>query len=213
MHGFGAVQREENEPAFHAPWERAVFAMLLGSTRRRVFNGDEMRRAIESMGQAEYLQTSYYEHWLAALETLLPEKGAFTTEDLDGRIRALAENPEAVFSARPQAEGDAMAVSTAAGTPPSDELRPRFGSGDAVVARNVHPAGHTRLPRYVRGKRGTVTALRGLQTFPDMNAHGLGRVKQPVYSVRFEGQELWGDSTEPRESLYIDLWESYLQPA
>jgi nitrile hydratase len=89
---------------------------------------------------------------------------------------------------------------------------PRFSVGDRVRARNVHPTGHTRLPRYARGKRGTINQVRGVYVFPDTHAHGLGEQPQPLYTVQFDGRELWGDSSEAREAVHIDLWESYLEP-
>jgi nitrile hydratase len=83
-----------------------------------------------------------------------------------------------------------------------------------VVTRNVHPTGHTRLPRYARGKQGVIHRLQGVQTLPDTNAHGLGEQPEPVYNVLFDGRELWGDSAEAggNQVLSIDLWESYLEP-
>jgi nitrile hydratase len=80
------------------------------------------------------------------------------------------------------------------------------------MTRNSHPTGHTRLPRYARGKRGRIHEVRGFFVFPDTHAHGHGEQAQPMYTVAFEGEELWGASTEPRERVYIDLWESYLEP-
>ncbi len=85
--------------------------------------------------------------------------------------------------------------------------------GDAVLTRTMHPSGHTRLPRYARGKRGVIDAWRGCHVFPDTNAHGLGEQPQHVYSVRFDASELWGEAAEPSQRVYLDLWESYLQPA
>jgi nitrile hydratase len=89
---------------------------------------------------------------------------------------------------------------------------PRFAAGQAVVTRNVHPTGHTRLPRYARGKRGAVATHRGCHVFPDTNAHGLGEQPQHVYSVRFTARELWGEAADPNPHVYLDLWESYLLP-
>lgn len=90
---------------------------------------------------------------------------------------------------------------------------PGFAPGDAVRARNLHPAGHTRLPRYVRGRRGTVIATRGTWVFPDAHAHGRGEDPQHVYTVRFEGRELWGDGGEPGLAVHVDCFEPYLEPA
>jgi nitrile hydratase len=90
---------------------------------------------------------------------------------------------------------------------------PRFRAGQAVRARTMHPAGHTRLPRYARGKRGTIQRIRGIHVFPDTNAHGLGENPQHLYSVRFAARELWGESASAHDSVYIDMWEAYLEPA
>jgi nitrile hydratase len=76
----------------------------------------------------------------------------------------------------------------------------------------MHPRGHTRLPRYARGKRGLVHLVHGVHVFPDAHAQGLGESPQPLYSVRFEARELWGDAGEPNQSVHLDLWESYLEP-
>ena len=89
---------------------------------------------------------------------------------------------------------------------------PRFVPGDPVRTRAMHPHGHTRLPRYARGKRGVVHCCHGIHVFPDTNAHGEGEQPQPLYSVRFDARELWGESAEPNQAVHIDLWESYLLP-
>ena len=88
---------------------------------------------------------------------------------------------------------------------------PRFKTGQRVRARNIHPAGHTRLPRYARGKTGTIVRDHGVFVFPDTNAHFLGEKPQHVYSVRFTARELWGPQTPPRDAVYVDLWEDYLE--
>ncbi|MGH8218220.1 MAG: SH3-like domain-containing protein [Steroidobacteraceae bacterium] len=88
---------------------------------------------------------------------------------------------------------------------------PRFKVGGRVIARNMHPTGHTRLPRYVRGKRGTVQRHHGGFVFPGTRAHGLGDQPQHLYSVRFEARELWGEGAAEHDGIYLDLWESYLQ--
>ena len=89
----------------------------------------------------------------------------------------------------------------------------KFKPGDAVVARNMHPLGHTRIPRYVRGRRGIIDRDHGVFVFPDSNAELAGETPQHVYSVRFTARELWGDSASARDVLYLDLWDDYLNPA
>jgi nitrile hydratase len=93
------------------------------------------------------------------------------------------------------------------------ENAPRFQPGQAVRMRNIHPTGHTRLPRYVRGHVGSIEAVRGGFVFPDTNAHGAGENPQIVYTVVFAGRELWGEDADPTLSVSVDAWESYLEPA
>ncbi|MGH2458726.1 MAG: nitrile hydratase subunit beta [Chloroflexota bacterium] len=210
MHGFGPIEREENEPRFHEAWEGVVFAITqIVRNTHHLFNVDEFRRGIETMDPAEYLPASYYERWLRSIALNLIEKGAISADELERRVEELAGQSESM--PRETAVRGA-AVPAPVDDRPTDAPPPRFAAGDRVVARNLHPRGHTRLPRYVRGKRGVVDRARGAQVFPDTNAHGLGRHPQSVYSVRFTGRELWGESAEASETLYIDLWESYLEP-
>jgi nitrile hydratase subunit beta len=209
MHGFGPIEREENEPVFHAEWEGHVLAM---NRLLNMYNIDEFRYGIERMNPADYLRASYYERWLATVEYNLIKAGVVRPEELSERTALLRENPDAE-----QPRGGSMpetAPASVAGSGEHEaEITPRFSPGDAVIARNVHPTGHTRQPRYVRGKRGVVHRVLGVEIFPDTNAHGLGENPQPLYSVRFEARELWGESAEPRQVVYVDLWEPYLEPA
>ena len=215
MQGFGPVEREENEPTFHAAWEAAVLAIQHACRARGLFNIDEFRHGIERMAPAHYLRATYYEKWLEGVTRLLVEKGAVGAEELATRRVFFEEKP------------DAPAAATLSGSAPprgasnprwaQDFIRetgaaPRFAPGDAVRTREMHPHGHTRLPRYARGKRGVVHCCHGIHVFPDTNAHGQGEQPQPLYSVRFDARELWGESAEPNQTVHIDLWESYLLP-
>jgi nitrile hydratase subunit beta len=210
MHGFGPIVREEDEPLFHAPWEGRVRAMVTLTRERGYYNIDAFRHGIERMTPAHYLRAPYFERWLASMEANLIEHGFLSGDELDGRTEHFRQHPEVTILH----SGD-----VAPGREESDEdSHPqvpgsRFAIGDAVVTRNVHPYGHTRLPRYARGKRGMIERLHGAQIFPDTNAHGLGENPQPLYAVRFDARELWGESAEPRQTVSIDLWESYLEPA
>ena len=91
MDGLGPINPEQNEPVFHDDWERRVFAMFISAFAGGHFNVDQFRHSIERMDPAHYLETSYYEHWLHALETLLTENGALTREELAARKDALAK--------------------------------------------------------------------------------------------------------------------------
>src|SRR5215213_9527785 len=70
---------------------------------------------------------------------------------------------------------------------------PVFAVGQAVRARTVNPTGHTRLPRYARGKQGVVQRRHGAHVLPDANAQGEGERPEHLYSVMFSGRELWGE--------------------
>jgi nitrile hydratase subunit beta len=214
MHGFGPVAREEHEPVFHAPWEGTVYAINRMAMGTGLYNIDEMRHGIERLPPAQYLGSTYYERWLATIERNLVEKGVLSADEIEARLAALQAHPDA---APPRREDPALVERVLRGARAAFQREPtgepRFHAGDAVVARNIHPKGHTRLPRYARGKRGTISYYHGFYIFPDTHAHGRGEAPQPVYSVCFEARELWADAAEPRQGVYLDLWESYLEPA
>jgi nitrile hydratase beta subunit len=217
MHGFGPVRRGESGSPLHAPWMGRVHAMMMALVRgRHTFNLDEMRRAIESIPPSQYLASTYYERWLAALQLLLVEKGRLTAHEIGALSTRLAQESEPL---QPLKRRDDPALAEAIlgemrrpPEPSREPANPSFRPGDRVVAKNQHVTGHTRLPRYVRGKQGVVHQVHGVYDLPDTNAHGRGAHPQPVYSVRFAAQELWGDAASPSDSVYIDLWESYLDP-
>ncbi|MEQ8661955.1 MAG: nitrile hydratase subunit beta, partial [Gammaproteobacteria bacterium] len=174
---FGPVVREADEPVFHDDWERRTFAlmMLSGAALGPV---DSYRHAIERMDPLRYLATTYYEHWLAGMERLVEERRLAdappATQTLDADVL------DAVVAGGISAERD------------GGDFSPRFAPGDAVVAKNLNPTGHTRLPRYVRGRQGVIVAIHGNHVFPDTSAHLAGENPQPLYSVRFTARELWG---------------------
>ncbi len=209
MHGLGPIEVERNEPVFHAEWEATAFALNLASGFLGKWNIDISRFAREQMPAAEYLATTYYEHWLWGLRKLLVEKGLVTAKELetgqpeakakDARVLRLAEVTEALRNRR-AARLD-------------DEVASKFKPGDRVVARNINPTGHTRLPRYVRGRQGVIDRDHGVFIFADTNAMGLGKKPQHVYSVRFTARELWGAEASARDSVYVDLWDDHLDAA
>lgn len=215
MHGFGRVEREENEPVFHSDWERRVYAISRAMGYAGISNIDEGRHAIERMDPADYLASSYYERWLDGRSRLLLEKGVITARELEDRQAYFAEHPDAsapaaVKESPPPTPAEQMV--TGAGYVREPTGSPRFAPGERVVTRVMQPKGHTRLPRYARGKRGVIEHHHGTHVFPDTHAHGLGEQPQPLYSVRFEATELWGEAAEPNQTVNLDLWERYLLP-
>lgn len=216
MDGFGPVREEANEPVFHEPWEARVFGMTL--LRAGVPNPptlDAGRHRLECLPPAQYLSSTYYERWLAGQEALLLEAGTLTREAVDAKVAQFAADPTLPM---PRREDPAFAAEIRRivrdGRPVTRAIKakPRFAVGDRVVTRNLHPHGHTRMPRYTRNKRAVIVAHHGAHVFPDTNAHGLGENPQHLYTVRISARELWGDSAEPNECVLIDLWESYLAP-
>jgi nitrile hydratase len=211
MHGMGPVEAEENEPVFHETWEGRVFALTRGLGAWGKWSIDESRHVLEQILPAEYLRMSYYEKWLVRIPQLSSRHGLVAQEEAEtGKPTPGSEKLTPVLTPERVA---------ASFTRRGNYMRPeagaiaRFQPGDEIRARNVHPIGHTRLPRYVRGKRGTIARQHGIFVFPDANAHHQGEQPQHLYSVRFSAQELWGDAASPKDSIYLDLWESYLEHA
>jgi len=212
MHGFGPVVREQDEPVFHSEWEKRVFAMTLTAMGRRVCNVDEFRRSIERMPPARYLAATYYEKWLHALESLLVEKGALTAEELLSGHAAASAPAKATGPLDGGSGGGVESFDDSAVKLRFDKrFKPRFRAGERVVARNLNPSHHTRLPRYARGKRGVIRYDQGVFVFPDTHAHGQGAKPQHVYTVAFEAKELWGADHNDRAPVYLDCWEDYLE--
>ena len=209
--GFGPVAPETNEPVFHAGWEKRALGVTLTAGAMGHWNIDESRHARESLHPADYYGSSYYEIWIKALEVLLQRHEVVTQNDLAGG--------QAVDPARPPKRGvlkaaDVPAVLARGGPCNRAVATPaRFAAGDRVRTKNFNPQGHTRLPRYARNKVGVVEAVREGFVFPDSNAHGAGENPEWVYTVVFDGPEIWGEGSDPTLSVSIDAWESYLEPA
>lgn len=208
LHGLGAILPEPEGSPFHAAWEARVHAMSLASPTRA--NIDAGRHQREKIPGPEYLAMCYYERWFRGLSELLVFHGLATPEEL-------ASGKAAPGSARhtPLLRAEMVEPSlTRQGSYVREiEARPLFAPGDTVRARTINPQGHTRLPRYVRGRGGVVTALHGAHVFPDSHAHGKGEDPRPLYTVRFAARDLWGEAANPRDSVSLDLWEPYLERA
>jgi nitrile hydratase beta subunit len=216
MHGFGAVEPEPDEPMFHAAWERRAFALTLAMGAWRRWNLDMSRSIREQMPPAEYLATTYYEHWMFGLERLLVDKGLLTRDEIE-RVRrgeiAPDGAPAEIQDGALRRDHVARVVHNARGARLDDRVPPAFHVGQAVRARNIHPLGHTRLPRYCRGRSGVIAIDHGVFIFPDTHAAEQGSKPQHVYSVRFTARELWGPDASPRDCVHVDLWDDYLEAA
>ena len=153
---------------------------------------------------------SYYERWHARLVELLIKGGMVTRAEVESGKPAPGspkENPAMNM------RNVSSAFAPANPARPNAGVSPRFSAGQRVRARNIHPAHHTRLPRYARGKQGIIHRDHGIFIFPDTNAHFAGEHPQHVYSVRFAARELWGEQVSARDSVYIDMWDDHLELA
>jgi len=206
--GFGPVAPETDEPVFHAAWERRALGVTLATGAFGAWTIDESRHARECLHPATYYSASYYEIWIRALETLLERHGFVSTDELEaGHKLWPGVKPKRVL------HKDDVAAVLARGAPCNREVgaQPKFKAGDRVRTINEHTHGHTRLPRYARGKTGVIEAVREGFVFPDTNAHGKGENPQRVYTVCFDGRDLWGQGADPALTVSIDAWESYLE--
>jgi nitrile hydratase len=210
MHGFGPVVPEPNEPPFHAPWEKRAFALTLAMGMPGGWNLDMSRFARESMPPAEYLASSYYEIWIAGLQTLMQQRGLISKEEIEqGHAQGAAKPVARILTA-----ADVEQVLYRGGPTGRDtKTSARFAKGDRVRMKNINPPTHTRLPRYVRGHLGTIDLVHGAHVFADSHARGEGENPQWLYTVRFDGRELWGADADPTVSVSVDAWEPYLEPA
>ena len=208
MDGFGKVEPEPNEPPFHAAWEGRVMAMQRAMGYAGAWNIDMSRAAQEELPPQVYLSVSYYKRWALGIERSLLTRGLADADELakghslhPGKPLQRKLTPDVV---------DAIMVRGKVGRPAAAPAR--FAPGDRVRAKNIHPKTHTRLPRYARGHAGTVERVQGCHVFPDTVAIGAGENPQWLYTVSFDGRELWGPDTDPTVTVSIEAFEPYLEP-
>ncbi|MBF9043688.1 nitrile hydratase subunit beta [Rhodobacterales bacterium HKCCE4037] len=210
MMGFGPVVPEVDEPKFHAEWEARVMGMVIALGAAGQWNLDQSRFARESLPPAEYMASPYYAIWLKAVTKLLLARGMVTEVELtEGRAMT-----EPVPVKRTLSAADVPGALAKGG--PVDrpaETQPRFTAGGKVHTINIHPDGHTRLPRYARDKTGVIERIHGHHVYPDTNARGEGEHPCWLYKVSFAARDLWGERAHPSDRVTLDLWEPYLRPA
>ena len=209
MHGMGPIQVEKDEPVFHEPWEARTYVLTRAIAAWRRWNIDTGRYHIEVIPPDQYLRMSYYEKWFVRLVELLVKTGLITRTEAETGKPA----PGSMKLTPPLTADKVMAAALNRNIPSSHDpsVSPQFKVGQRVRARNINPTGHTRLPRYARGKLGKITHDHGVHNFPDTSAHGLGAKRQHLYSVRFAARELWGDQASAHDFVYLDMWDDYLE--
>ena len=206
--GFGPVQPEDEDVRFHAAWEPAALAIVLAMGATGSWNIDMNRAARETL--PAYLRLSYYQIWLAALEKLMLERGQLHADELAAGHML---HPPVPLARVLHAQQVASVLAAGSPTLRPDARAPRFAPGDRVRTRAQAVPHHTRLPGYARGKVGTIARLHGCHVFADVHAQGRGEDPQPLYTVVFDGAELWGPDAEAGLRVSIDAWESYLDSA
>ncbi len=209
MHGFGKVEPEPDEPVFHAPWEGRTMALNRALGYTGIWTIDQTRYGIERLPPDVYLNSSYYKKWAVRLENLLVEKGLVGADELKAG-RAL--RPGTPLKRTLAAADVPNTLSRGSYTRPAQGPA-RFKPGDQVRTKNIHPQTHTRLPRYARDRVGVIEAIRGCHVFPDTAALGKGDDPQWLYTVLFDGRELWGKDSDPTLKVSIEAFEPYLDPA
>lgn len=212
MQGFGRVMPEPDEPLFHAPWESRAMAVTVAMGATGQWNIDLARSARESLPPSVYLASSYYEIWIRALEQLMLSRGMVTARELaSGQLQEPPSPVARVWRL------DTVDAALAAGTPTERHANTpaRFAVGQFVRARNLHPQGHTRLPRYVRGHKGQVVMVHGAHVYPDSHVDKalapFNTQAEWLYTVVFDGPELWGEGADPQVQVSVDAWEPYLE--
>ena len=208
MHGFGPVEPEPDEPVFHADWEKRVLAMQRAMGATRLWTIDGGRASLENLPPLDYLASSYYRRWFLGLERRVVAHGLVGEDEIAAR-RALRPG---IRLNRKMTAADANAPRSGSFERPAPGPA-RFTAGERVRTANLNPPTHTRLPRYARGKTGTVEAVRGCHVFPDSAAIGAGDNPQWLYTVVFSARELWGDEADPTVTVSIEAFEPYLVPA
>jgi nitrile hydratase len=208
--GMGPVEYEKDEPVFHAQWEARVYVLTRALRALRKWSLDTDRYALELMPPLDYFRMSYYERWFHRLETQVVQYSLVSAEEL--KSGHADPGPPKATPVMTLATSDRW-LSRGIASSDDPKVRPLFKVQQRVRARNINPTGHTRLPRYARGKIGVIVRDHGVYLFPDTNAHFQGEKRQHVYSVRFAARELWGEHASPRDSVHLDMWDDYLERA
>ena len=209
MQGFGKVEPEADEPVFHAAWEGRCLALNRATGALGLWVIDEQRVSVEELPPDVYLTTSYYGRWALGLEHRMIQRGVAGADEIAaGHALHAATPPARQFTA-----ADVPRTLTRGSYGRSPAAPARFGVGDKVRTKNIHPATHTRLPRYARGRVGVIEAIRGCHVFPDTVAIRAGEHPQWLYTVVFDGRELWGEAADPTLKVSIEAFEPYLEAA
>jgi len=215
MDGFTDLPADEPDGSspFHHDWEGVVEAMFLTGLARDSFTLDRFRATLERQDPAYYLTTPYYERWQTGIESLFADAGVVDRAEIRERALAFERGDASVPDTNdPEVTNEVLEGVTESYGSDRDPAEPAFAEGDRVVVKNEHPDHHTRAPRYVRGVEGEVQDHSGTHVFPDENAQGEERAV-PLYNVRFDAADIWGEGHTDADAVRLECWEPYLRPA
>jgi nitrile hydratase beta subunit len=199
---FGPIDMDGgSNHAFHHEWHGRVFAMFISVFVAGYFSFDEARHEIEKLDPDFYANSDYYERWLRMIETVLERRQVFAQTDHEPPATVLTKDLVAGVMGSPTSFR--ATVDTA----------PRFQVGDRVRVRDFDTVGHTRVPRYVRGRTGIVARSDGGYKVSDFRVVPGESPPQNLYNVRFMATELWDNAASALDSLHIELWECHIEPA
>jgi len=210
MMGFGPIEEIAHPIRYHAPWERRALGLTLAMGATGMWSIDHSRAARENLPPPEYLASTYYQIWIKGLEKLVIERGMVARDEL---AAGKALTPSVPVKRVPGPEEVPAMLAKGAPCDRAPTSVPAFAAGDRVRARTINPAGHTRLPRYARGRVGVIERLQGFHVFPDANAADQGEAPEWLYCVVFTARELWGEAANEADTIALDAWESYLEHA
>lgn len=206
--GFGQVDTNEKEEAFHSPWEARVYGLVRSMNRAPDWSIDWFRHCRELTPPVEYLTRGYYDQWLKAYAAMLVNSGYASVEEIaTGKATGPAPDtppPMSGNDVRTRIKKFALNTEREIQTPPA------FAPGDQVSVKSAGATGHTRLPAYLRGKQGIIEAYRGAHILPDANARG-EEYAEPLYTVGFSAADLWPEAKDSRDRIFADMWESYFE--
>jgi nitrile hydratase beta subunit len=213
--GYGAIDVDEVDlyeigEAFHHDWEAREWG-ISRCARTPDITIDWWRHCRELIAPVDYLSRPYFDTWVQTDFATYIDGGFFTLDEvLSGHSNTddapLDEAPPEAMS-----KSDAVIADSEKAVRFDAEIndQPVFAIGDRVITNKHGHSGHTRLPQYARNCVGKIHTLNGAHVFPDLSAQGK-KIHQHLYSVVFETGELWPDSANKHDKVFLDLWESYL---
>ncbi len=204
--GFGPVAVNEAEVGFHHSWDGRMWGMVRAMTKPPGWTIDWFRHCRELIDPADYLTRPYFDQWMQTYSAMLIDSGVFSVAEISAAARAPV--PERTRSG---AGLDPAALDKGRGFNREVAEAPKFAVGDHVQTKDMGNTGHTRLPGYARGRVGLIDHCYGAHVFADASARGEERA-ETLYSVKFSAEKLWPEAKGQRAWIYVDLWESYLEP-